>query len=169
MSKTKEITIGGVLVPISIPYEEGHICSEAEAKALVQVRNENIANNCRKFVDNLNEREKKGDANIFSGEALQKIADHIKQYDKGYKFTNASIGGGRKPKDPLERMQNTVAREHVASKIKKAGNMVKDYTKEQIAEFVAQIIGHAEVIKLAKMRLKSEDSLNSLELENLAN
>ena len=42
---TKEITIAGQTFAVLQPYAEGHTITEAEAKALNQVRAENVRNN----------------------------------------------------------------------------------------------------------------------------
>ena len=46
----KTITIQGVEFTVASPYAEGHTITEAEAKALNQVRAENIRNNCAGLV-----------------------------------------------------------------------------------------------------------------------
>ena len=159
---TKEITIGGAIVTITTPYEEGHAVNAAEAKALNQVRAENIANNCRKFVS-----DRKQDDNTFSDEHLGEIASHVAAYDDGYEFTLASVGGGRKPVDPLEKECYRAAKEWVTAKIKEAGKLVKDYDKEKMAEMVAGVAENATIISNAKATLKAKSKLAGIELAGI--
>lgn len=163
MSETKPVTIGGAIVEISMPYAEDHICNIAEAKALNQVRGENIANNCRKFVN-----DQKDDNGDLSNDALKAIATRVGDYDKNYEFTLASVGGGRKPKDPLDKMAHTIAREWVTGQLKASDKKVKDYTKEAMADMIAQVVEHPEIIKAAKARLKVQNNLSEIQLDSLA-
>lgn len=162
----KEITIGGAIVSVSQPYAAGHVMNEAEAKSLNQTRSENISNNCRKFVAELNDGSAKVPA--FTDDALAAIAAHVSEYDAGYEFTLASAGGGRKPVDPLEKECIAIAKNYVTGKIRESGKMVKDYEKEQIAEMVAKVAANEGIIKAAKASLKQKASLADIELSGLA-
>lgn len=160
---TKEITIGGAIVAVNQPYAEGQTITAAEAKSLNQTRAENIANNCRKFVTERNAGDAKNPQ--FTDEQLSEIAAHVTEYDAGYEFTLASVGGGRKPVDPLEKEATSIARDIVTGKIKDAGGMVKDYAKDQLAAAIAKVAENPAVIKAAKARIKQRESLADIELE----
>ncbi len=159
---TKEITIGGAVVTVTTPYAEGHTMTEAEAKSLNQTRAENIANNCRKFVSGHNEGDAKSP--VFSEGDMAAIAAHVEAYDAKYVFTLASVGGGRKPADPLERECLNIAKEFVRGKIKDAGGMIKDYEKEILEAKYVELSSTPEIIKAAKVRIKQRESVAELEL-----
>ena len=86
---TKEITIAGQTFAVLQPYAEGHTITEAEAKALNQVRAENVRNNMAGKVKAAAEGTAK------EGEpTADNIVDFVTAYDAAYVFTLASVGGG---------------------------------------------------------------------------
>ena len=169
---TKEITIAGQTFTVSQPYAEGHVVSEAEAKALNQVRAENVRNNMASKVKAAAEGTAK------DGEPTSEtIAAAVAAYDSAYVFTLASVGGGRKSSDPAEIEALRIARGIFADAMAKKKLTVKA-VKEKIGDDVyeakiAEIAERDEVVKEAKRRVKArqsaaEDSLGDLDLGDLA-
>jgi hypothetical protein len=172
MSESKEITIAGHEFVVSQPYAEGHTLTEAEAKALNQVRAENIRNNFAAKVKA-----------AFSGEPVKEghptsetIADAIATYDAAYQFTLASVGGGKRPTDPTEIEALSIARSMFSDYVKSKKTTVKA-VKEKIGDDaynskVAEIAAREEVVKEAKRRVKArqaaaENSLGELNLDDI--
>lgn len=158
MADPKEITIQGVLVKVSQPYEAGHQITEAEAKALNQVRAENIANNNRKTIKDMLE-EAGGDAS----KVAKKAAEIVAAYDAEYEFTLASVGGGRTKLDSLTKEARSIARELVVGKIKESGQTLKEYEekngKDKFTAKVIEVSEMPEVVKMAKAKLKEREGL----------
>lgn len=137
----KTITIAGSQFEVSTPYEAGHQITEAEAKALNQVRSENIRNNMAKAVKESTPEE-----------AAQKVAE----YDRNYEFTLANAGGGARSMDPIEREARSIAREAIKAALAKKGEKIKDKDPEVVEAKVAEVAAKPDVIKLAKKRVEDK-------------
>jgi len=158
MSEKKEITVQGVLVEVSQPYAEGHQITEAEAKALNQVRAENIGNNVRTKIKEMLESVD-GDVEKIAKDARALVAEK----DKDYIFTLASVGGGATRLDPLTKECRSLAKQYVTGKIKEKGMTQKEYLEkngeDSIKELVAQISENPKIVEAAKKNLKLRESI----------
>ena len=150
----KSITIQGVSVEVAQPYVAGHPVTEAEAKALNQVRAENIRNNMAAKV-----KEIKGDSEELSQEQLDAIAAAVSKYDAEYVFNLASVGGGARSTDPLEVQTRSLARQLVSNSAKQQGLKLKDIDKEVLAAKIEEVMQIPEVIAEAKKLLKQKQKL----------
>lgn len=168
---TKEITIAGLVFSVLQPYAAGHVVTEAEAKALNQVRAENIRNNCASKVKAANEGTAK------EGEPTKDtIAAYVETYDKGYEFTLASVGGGKRPTDPVEVEALKIARDQFAA-FAAAKKLTVKVIREKIGEEayqdkLAMLAERPENVKEAKRRVaerakSAEAALDGLGLEDL--
>lgn len=155
---TKEISVKGVIVTVSMPYEAGHQITEAEAKALNQVRLENIRNNARKQVEEILEKAEDTDA------AADAIQAAISERDETYEFSLSSTSGAKV--DPLTKMALSIARQTVTAKIKEEGMTVKEYKEkngeEAVNELVETVSQYEKVIEVAKKRLAERDEIADL-------
>lgn len=157
---TMQMSIEGLVFEVAAPYAAGHAITEAEAKALNQMRKENIGNNVRKAIKDL-----KGDAEGFTEEQAAQAASIVAEKDANYEFTLSSARGTSK--DPLEVMAVRLAREAVNAEIQRKGLTVKAYKEEKgdrYEELVAQVSEKPEIIELAKQRLAQRDALTSISL-----
>jgi hypothetical protein len=159
---SKEITIQGVVVSVTAPYLAGHVVTEAEAKALNQVRAENIGNNVRKAIQTLIE-EAGGD----KAAVKEKAQEIVSAKDAGYEFTLASVGGGSTASlDPLTKECRAVARNFVTAKLKEAGMTKKSYNEangeEAFESKVIELSEHPEVVRVAKKNLAARENLAGL-------
>jgi hypothetical protein len=164
MSDSREVQIGGVLVTVSQPYVEGHVCTPAEAKALNQTRTENISNALRKKIQDLGtaaENEEGKTFYQFTDEALAQAAQMVAEYDAEYVFTLASVGGGRRAIDPLEKECIAIARQAISAELKKKGVKLKDLPEGKMDEFIEQYKDNDKIVALAKKRIKERESLAS--------
>lgn len=159
---TKTITIQGVMATVSQPYAEGHTITEAEAKALNQVRAENIANNKRREIKEMLEAEGATPESV--AKDVQKI---VSAYDAEYVFTLASVST-RKTVDPLEKMARKIARDAISAKLKELGKTQKEYLAEHgddaINSKIAELSEHPQVIEAAKAALKESEKLAGINL-----
>jgi len=149
---TKTVTISGQEFTVSTPYSEGQTITAAEAKALNQVRAENIANNFRAKIKEA----------VEAGAGLDDVTAELTAYDASYVFTLASVGGGRTPVDPVEREAKKIAEGLVANMIKEQkGQTKKDYLAseggaEKFAEAVAKVMENPKVVAAAKQAVKDQ-------------
>ena len=171
MSTSKEITIAGQTFAVLQPYTTGHSITEAEAKALNQVRAENIRNNMASKV------KAAFDGSAKDGEPTQDtIAAYVAEYDAGYEFTLASVGGGKRSTNPNEVEALRIARGIFADWATSKKLTVKAI-KEKIGEEaydakVAEIAEREDVVKEAKRRVKqrqaaAESAMDGLDLGEL--
>lgn len=164
MATTKEMTINGIAVAVTQPYEAGHQITEAEAKALNQVRAENIGNNLRKTLKDML-AEADGDV-----AAIQEAAQAaVSEYDAGYEFTLASVGGGGTARlDPLTKECRTIARNFITGKLKEQGISQKDYLaangENAIKDKVIELAEHPKVVEAAKKALAEREQMAGIEL-----
>lgn len=158
---TKSITVGGIAVTVSAPYAEGHILTEAEAKALNAVRAENIGNNVRKMIKDL----QTSDGGTLSDASLATINAKVAEYDAAYTFTLGGTGTGTaRVTDPLQKEANSIARAILLEKLKTAGITRKDYGEEKFGAKLAEIAALEKVQTAAKKALaarsKSTDDMD---------
>lgn len=157
--QTKERAIAGMTFPITMPFAEGHVCTEAEARALNQTRAENIGNLLRAKVAAALKAE--GEEAMTEDQIRAMVAEK----DAEYVFTLASVGSGRKSLDPLEKECMRLAREHLHAKIKEAGHAIADYKKakpDQYEENLEKIASNEQIIKLAKQNLKNREAVKDI-------
>lgn len=159
---TKEITIAGFAFAVSQPFVAGHVISEAEAKALNQVRAENIRNNMASKVKA---------AHTEPTEELNadNIASIVAAYDAEYVFTLASVGGGKRVTDPVEVEARKIARAIFTEALKGKGIAIKNLDKEIVDNKIAEIAERADVIKQARKSVEqrakqAEDILSGMDL-----
>lgn len=164
MANTKEMTINGVAVAVTQPYKAGHQITEAEAKALNQVRAENIGNNMRKQIKDMLEAAN-GDVEAVQGEIQAKVAE----YDANYEFTLASVGGGGTARlDPLTKECRAIAKTFIAGKLKEMGISQKEYLaangENAIKDKVIELADNPKIVAAAKKALAERDKMTGIEL-----
>jgi len=162
MADMKTVTINGVMVEVAQPYAAGHAINEAEAKALNQARAEAIGNNNRKAIRELL------DAEGATPESVQaEVQKLISEYDEKYEFTMSTAGGSTARLDPLTKECRKLARAYIVGQIKEGGMTLKEYEEKNgenaIAEKVAEIEEHPEIVKLAKKALKDREALSAIQ------
>lgn len=171
MSDTRNITIQGVIFPVTSPYAAGPCeLSEAEANALNQVRAENIRNNfASKMKKKRDELELDKDA-PFPQEVVDGFATELAAYDESYEFTLASAGGGRAPVDPIEKEAIKLAKSAIQAHLSAQGVTVKAYkevNEDQYNDTVAKLAASKEFRTAAEKAVRERDKLASAGLEGL--
>ena len=149
----KNKVINGLSTPISQPYSAGHTLNEAEAKVLNQTRSENIGNNVREKVKELQEASA-SDADIH---------DHISSADAAYEFTLSNVTASAKL-DPVEKEAQNLAkgllRDHLATTGRKITvtpqGMTDDEWKAKIDSEIARICTLEEIVKAAKKNVDAK-------------
>lgn len=146
-------TINGMQFELSAPYAEGHVINDIEARVLNQTRAENIGNNTRAKIKEMQ------DANA----SEQEITDYVLGVDAEYVFTAAGVSSARKL-DPVEREAVKIAREllkgHLASSGRKLTvapeGMTDDEWEEKVTAEVERISQLDEVVKAAKKNVDAK-------------
>lgn len=141
----KTISINGIAFEVSAPYTAGHQITEAEAKALNQVRAENIGNNFRNAVKDA----------VANG-TVEAVRAQLTEYDSKYTF--AMGGMTRTPIDPIEAEAIKIAKEVIKAKLSEKGITVKAYlaneaNAEKYEAAIERISSTEETLKLAKQRV----------------
>ena len=160
MAEAKTKTINGIEFTISQPYDTGHVCTEAEAKALNQTRSENIGNNVRAKLKEMQEK----------GESADAMSAYVAEVDGKYEFTLAAVAASRKL-DPVEREARNLAKELLKSHLATSGRkltvapegLTEDEWKEKVEAEIERIATSDAVLKQAKKNVdakkKAADSL----------
>lgn len=166
-TETKSVTIQGLQFDVVQPYAAGHTITEAEAAALNQTRNEAVRNNMARVIKKETEELAEGDE--IPADMLKALTKAVAEYDAGYEFTLASVGGGRKSTDPVDVEANRLARAAITAKLKAEGRKVSDVPKDAMAAAVAQVAAKDSIRKSAEKAVKernaaAENALADLEL-----
>lgn len=153
-------TINGMAFELSTPYAEGHTVSAIEARVLNQTRAENIGNNVRAKIKEMQE----------AGNTEQEIIDYVTGVDGAYTFTAAGVSASRRL-DPVEREATKLAREllkqHLAQSGRKLTVAPEGLTDEEwddkVAAEVERIAADEQIVKAAQKNVaakqKQADSL----------
>jgi hypothetical protein len=149
---TKKLTISGETFDVLTPYTDGQAeVGDIERKVLDQTRAENVGNNLREAI-----KEMQGRSASFA-----EMQEEVSKYDTEYNF---SMGRGpREPVDPLERELYKVVREAVKGHLAETGRKVKDIDKAVLeAEYdrlveAAQAGEEPDVMARAKKNLKDRE------------
>lgn len=155
MTEPKTRTIAGHDFQLSQPYAEGHTINAEEARALNQVRAENIGNNVRKKVAELLEA-----GNIAEAEAL------VSKVDAEYVFNAPRVGTGVKL-SPLERECRKLARQAITAQLAAEGRKVKDVDPDKLEAAIDTYSQAEEIVAEAKKILKSREKIAAGNLADL--
>lgn len=139
-------TINGLQFELSAPYAEGHTINALEARVLNQTRAENIGNNTRAKIKEMQE----------ANASEQEITDYVSSVDTDYQFTASGVSSSRKL-DPVEREAVKIARDllkaHLATSGRKITVAPEGLTDEEwedkVTSEVERISALDEVVKAA--------------------
>lgn len=147
MAEDRSITIAGASFVIPQPFDEGHICTAGEARALNQLLAENVRNNLA--------------AKVKEGGVDQAA---VTEYATTYEFSTASVP---KPKlDPIEREARRIAKEKIRASLPE-GAKLDDFDEESVEAEIERIAALPEVVKVAKEIVKARSKSSDLELGEL--
>lgn len=164
MSEPKDKLIGGIKFSISQPYDEGHVCTQAEARALNQTRSENIGNNVRAKLKEMQD----------AGKSAEELAAFVSEIDQNYVFNLASVSAARKM-DPYEREAEKIAKEllkaHLATTGRKLSvtpeGVTEDEWNAKIQSELDRISTSPDVIKVARKNVDAKKKTADTLLESL--
>lgn len=146
-------TINGMEFEISQPYNEGHTISAIEARVLNQTRAENIGNNARAKIKEMQE----------AGNTEDEIRDYVAQLDSSYVFTAAGVSAARRL-DPVEREANKLARELLKTHLAATGRkltvapegMTDEEWDDKVSSEVERLAAKEEILAVAKKNVAAK-------------
>lgn len=147
-------TINGQQFEISEPYAEGHTCTAIEARVLNQTRAENIGNNTRAKIKEMQE----------ANNSEQEIADYVSGVDAEYVFTAAGVSSARKL-DPVEREAVKIARELLKAHLANSGRkltvapegLTDEEWEDKVTSEIERIAALDDVVKAAKKNVDAKN------------
>ena len=147
-------TINGLQFEISEPYTEGHTITAIEARVLNQTRSENIGNNTRAKIKEMQE----------ANASEQEISDYVSSVDTDYVFTAAGVSASRKL-DPVEKEAVKIARDLLRAHLATSGRkltvapegMTDEEWDDKVAAEVERIAALDEVVKAAKKNVDAKN------------
>lgn len=164
LTSARNVAILGVEgFTVSQPFTEGHACSAAEAKALNQLRRENLGNNFRSSVQAFLDRQDGKEAAEGTAETEEELRTRFAELDGSYQFTISNVGGGRTAKDPVEREARSMARDLVKKTLAEQGYKFNEApegkTKEEWDDIVEANVDRVaqmdEIVKIAAATVKA--------------
>ena len=157
---TKTIVIQGLDFQISWPFTAGHVCTEAEAKALNQTRKENLANNFAKRVKDAKALdEKNGNTTEVSS-----LAAEFAKLDAEYEFTLANVSAAARL-SPVDREARSMAKAAIVANLASKGRklsdipagLTKDEWEAKVASRIEEIAAQDNVIAAAKKQVAAKE------------
>jgi hypothetical protein len=156
-----EITIQGLKVPLEDKYAPGHQIDLGEARALNQLRRENLRNN-------FGPRVKAAVSAAVPEEALQ---DMFKEYAQAYSFSTNP--GERNAMSKLEYHQRALAKEALGAIMKRKGLSMDEMSPDHLEVAIATLIRERPSIReeaLARVQTADAsvaDMLDDTDLDEL--
>lgn len=147
--------LAGVTVDVPQPYEAGHECTEAEAKALNQTLLENLRNN---FYAKMKKAKETGQ------ESVDALVAKFNEYANSYRFSGKRQT--RAPVDPVLREAHKIAMAKLKEALAEKGvkfNTVKN--ADELAE--ALVAKYPAIMEEAKRRIDAQKSVAIASLEGL--
>jgi len=155
----RNISIAGVTIPIAAPYAEGHTISAREASSLNQTRAENVANNCRKQIKELIEKDGKE-------AATPAIVKLVQAYDATYDLSTAPVSASRL--DPVAREAKAIAVQTVNNHLRASGRKISEFregeAREKYDAEVARLMETPEIQKAAAKAAALKETATSVKL-----
>ena len=153
MPETKAKVINGISFNILQPYLAGHVLTELEAKVINQTRSENIGNNVRTKIKDMQD----------AGDSVEAIQAMVADFDADYVFRSVSESAGRSV-DPYEKEANKIARELLKDHLATTGRKItvapdgvtEDEWKDKVSAEVERIASTEAVLKAAKKNVDAK-------------
>jgi hypothetical protein len=150
-----EITVKGVKFDVTLPYAEGHVLNEQEAKALNQIRNENIRNAfARRIKWKIGEQIPEHD--------LLRLRAEFLQFDKEYAFGTGSYA------DPVRSEAKRIANSLVLEHLQKESVPVDTIPKDVIQKRISDLMNNPDVLVEARRRVETARRIAGDALEMLS-
>jgi hypothetical protein len=119
MPETRPKVINGLSFDILQPYEAGHVLTAIEARVLNQTRAENIGNNVRARIKEMQEGDPAASPPVPASTEAE-IRAYVTEFDTDYVFKTAGEGS-RTSRDPYETEARKLARDLLREKLAEDG------------------------------------------------
>lgn len=162
VSQIMKIRTSGYTFVISEPFQAGTIITAAEAKALNDLRAENIQNNTRRLVQQASAGLSQGQ--LLAQEVLDQIQTRITEYDLGYSFEQKAASARNRLGD-IEAEARDIAREQVEEAMRQAGAGAPD--EPEFQRLIAETAALPQIIAAARDRVAAKRRAVSGVLEDL--
>lgn len=164
----REITIQGLTFEVPQPYAAGaHELTEGEASTLNQTLAENIRNNyaakIRAHVEEYRKANNRPEDEEIGSDVLDKeqLDAELAEFASKYEFgVRQSSGTPRTPADPVLKEAHSIARDRVKDALKKKDIKLDSVSKEQMAQFIEQVLTkYPEIREEARRRVEASASI----------
>lgn len=137
-----------VHVTVAQPYAEGHVLTAVEADKFNNV----FADSIRTAI--MAKLKKWAEEAGFDAAAA---SAHFQTYADNYEFSTRSA---KESVDPVEKEAHKIAKQQVLAAIRNKGGDPKNYTADQIADFVVKVLAHKpEIREEAARRIESSRAI----------
>jgi hypothetical protein len=158
-------------------YEEGQALTANEASALDQLRFENVRNNQASVLraaagvtkedstEAAAAKVKALDLDAPTGENGDQpsLRQQVEAYAASYQFGQRSARSSE-PTDPVEREAHRLAKEQIATALRKKGAKAKDIPAEKMEAMVKNLASRDDIVKEAQRRVKAKSNIGADEL-----
>ena len=161
MSKEQMITVAGLSLTCTLPYEEGHVISANEAQALNQTRAENLRNNFASQVKKAVKEAEEAGAEV----DLEAVQAAFSEYDSEYVF---GVRRSAVFQDPIAKEAHSLAMEAVKQALKARGHKLADFSKEQMDGLAAGLVeAHPEYTERATRIVAETNAVAGIDLSDM--
>lgn len=154
-----QIRIKGYTFQLAAPYTSGHVLNEGEAKALNDLRAENIQNNFRAQVNN--QVSSLADGGLISTTVLAELQSKLTAYDKAYQF---NIKTGRSRIGDIEEEARAIAHERITTALAQTSTVLPE---SELAELVLTQAQLPSIVEEARTRVAARRSALAGGMESL--
>lgn len=145
-----QIRIKGYTFQLTAPYAEGHRLTEGEAKALNDLRAENIQNNFRAQVNAQVALTEPGE--LLPTAVLAQLQSSLTLYDQSYQFNSKT---GRSRIGDIEEEARAIAHERITSQLAQTNTVLPQAELDQLVATQAQL---PSIIEAARARVAARRS-----------
>jgi len=165
VAEPKPLSILDIDFSVSQPYEAGHTLTDAEAKALNQVRRENLGNNFRGTVKKAQEEAAAAGKDV----DVQALQDAFAKLDAEYEFTIREVNA-RRVFDPVEREARNLVKAELRNAFAAMDPPQKfsDLPEEEQERLIELNAGSDEVIAIAKQIVKQKSKIQGISISTSA-
>lgn len=170
--ETRPKVINGISFTILQPYTAGHVLTELEAKVLNQTRSENIGNNVRQAIKDM--QDGAGKFEEAGPQSETAIIAYVTEFDAAYEFKSASEGA-RTSRDPYETEARKIAKELVKTSLAAKGRkltdvpegLTEDEWKDKLDSEIDRIASSEKVLAAAKKNVDAKRKQSETLLESV--
>lgn len=134
-----KISVKGIIFEAPAKYQEGDTLSKNEAKALNQMRMENLRNN---FASKVEKAQEEAGGEAIPDDVLSTLHSEFADYAAKYEFSGQRQL--RAPVDPIQRTARSLAKDAIKTAIQSQGGKVSDLADGQMDAMVDALLAQAE-------------------------